>query len=349
MHIREATEKDNKELQELQINCDLGTGFKVSLSTAPDFFSRAKAYDTYKVFVACEGNKITGSISCAIRNAVINKQIYKVGYLFQAFTSPDFRKKGINQKLYQYIEDYMTNNGVALSYCMVFEDNKLANFVTRKHGYKLYSNSSMVYLSVYRNMKIKNTNNIRHANKEDLNEISKLLNKTRKGYDLYESSSSSLLAKFIKHTPEFNYKNMLLFEKDGEILACLGYWNKIIKAEVTALNFKSQVYIVMNKLLKLFKRLPKALEPGFFLKRMLAIKTGYRDLPYLLELFKFINNLAYRDKFNQIVMVYGKDCSILNKLKDFHYIITPLNFYIKTFTDGIDLGNNPIYFDAIDL
>jgi hypothetical protein len=55
MNIREAVPEDNGELQELQAKCPQGTTLVASTVNTPDFFARAKAYESHKVFVACEG------------------------------------------------------------------------------------------------------------------------------------------------------------------------------------------------------------------------------------------------------------------------------------------------------
>jgi hypothetical protein len=70
MYIREAVPEDNHELQELQAKCPQGTTLITSVVNTPDFFTWAKVYETYKVYVACEDNRIIGSTACAIRNAL---------------------------------------------------------------------------------------------------------------------------------------------------------------------------------------------------------------------------------------------------------------------------------------
>jgi len=75
MNICETTIEDNQELQELQAKWTQGKTLIVSLVNTPDFFARAKAYKSYKVFVACEDNQIVGSAACAIREALVNRNI----------------------------------------------------------------------------------------------------------------------------------------------------------------------------------------------------------------------------------------------------------------------------------
>ncbi|MFQ6088761.1 MAG: GNAT family N-acetyltransferase [Candidatus Methanofastidiosia archaeon] len=49
--------------------------------------------------------------------------MHRVGYEFQYFTSLDYRRKGVARRLHQHIEDYLTRQGVLLSYCLIMEGN----------------------------------------------------------------------------------------------------------------------------------------------------------------------------------------------------------------------------------
>jgi hypothetical protein len=80
MYIREATPNDNEELQRLQAQCPQGTSLIVSTVNTPDFFARAKAYESYKVYAACEEDTIIASHACALRNALVNGELSRVGY-----------------------------------------------------------------------------------------------------------------------------------------------------------------------------------------------------------------------------------------------------------------------------
>jgi len=95
MVIREARADDNLELRELQARCPQGTTLIVSTVNTPDFFARAKVYEDYKVYVACEGNRIIGSAACAVRDAVVNRKIAKVEHEFQLFVDPEYRGRRI--------------------------------------------------------------------------------------------------------------------------------------------------------------------------------------------------------------------------------------------------------------
>jgi hypothetical protein len=64
LYIRDAMLDDNEELQELQGQCPMGTTLIVSTVNTPDFFARVKAYESWKVLVACENSRIIGSAAC---------------------------------------------------------------------------------------------------------------------------------------------------------------------------------------------------------------------------------------------------------------------------------------------
>ena len=56
----------------------LGTAPVVSTVNTPDLYARAKAYESYKVYVACEGDRIVGSADCAVRKALVGGRIRRV-------------------------------------------------------------------------------------------------------------------------------------------------------------------------------------------------------------------------------------------------------------------------------
>ena len=93
MDIREANPFDNDVLQALQAKCPQGTDLIVSVVNTPDFFARAKAYESYKVFIVHEGDHILGSTACGFKNAIVGGEVRRVGYGFQAFVAPEHRRK----------------------------------------------------------------------------------------------------------------------------------------------------------------------------------------------------------------------------------------------------------------
>ncbi|NWG03879.1 MAG: GNAT family N-acetyltransferase [Syntrophaceae bacterium] len=154
MNIREATLEDDKELQDLQAKCPQGKTLIVSLVNTPDFFARAKAYESYRVYVACDDHRIISSAACGMRQAFIKGSLRRVGYEFQYFTSPDYRGKGIAKQLHKQIVDYLTQQGAVLSYLLVMEGNLPAMRLFASLGFEHHCALVMPGLAIYKEMKV---------------------------------------------------------------------------------------------------------------------------------------------------------------------------------------------------
>ena len=152
MIIHQAMPKDNGQLQELQGKCPQGKKLIVSTVNTPDFFARAKAFESYRVFVACEENGIIGSHACAIHNAVVNGKLSRVGYSFQTFISPSHRRKNLAKQLLQYMEDHLIQNGAALVYGLIMEGNLPSMKLVESLGFKLHRTLVMPGLAIYKDM-----------------------------------------------------------------------------------------------------------------------------------------------------------------------------------------------------
>ena len=178
MNIREAVPEDNDALQELQEKCPQGTTLVASAVNTPDFFARAKAYESHKVFVACEGDRLIGSAACALRDALVNGKISRVGYVFQAFVSPDVRRKGVAGRLLQQREDYLRRQGAALAYTLIMEGNLPSMKYIESRGFNLHRTLVMPALVVRKEMNIPSMGRIRPVASKDLATVAELLNET---------------------------------------------------------------------------------------------------------------------------------------------------------------------------
>lgn len=168
MYIREAVYKDSTQLQALQERCPQGSSLIVSTVNTPDFFSRAKAYESYKIYVACEDNRIVGSGACAIRDAIVNGKIRRVGYEFQYFTSPEHRRKNIARQLRQQVEKHLTQCGAKLSYALIMEGNLPSMRLFEGEGFARYRTLVMQVLAVIKEMDVPPEGKIRPVQPQDL-------------------------------------------------------------------------------------------------------------------------------------------------------------------------------------
>jgi GNAT superfamily N-acetyltransferase len=351
MHIREATSADNEQLQQLQAKCPQGETFTLSVVNTPDFFARAKAYATYKVYVACEGDRIIGSAACAIRDVLLNGEIHRIAYGFQAFADPDHRRKGIASLLYKHRENYSLEQGAIFFYTLVMRDNKPAMRYVESQGFKLHRTLVMPGIPVFKKMELRLKHAIRPITAEDLEPVAELLNKTWQDFELYEPQSTVGLSQFISRTPAYEFENILVLEDQGEILACLGFWDwsQIVRVTVEALGIKIRMLGLMLRIARVFKGMPKYLKPGDTLKQIMLTPIGFKDPVLLQVLVRYVNNQALLRGVEQIFCICEPRHELLDSLKGFFRFDTAVHLFIKPLQQNIVLTDKPVFINGIDL
>jgi L-amino acid N-acyltransferase YncA len=348
MYIREATPNDNEELQRLQAQCPQGTSLIVSTVNTPDFFARAKAYESYKVYAACEEDTIIASHACALRNTLVNGELSRVGYSFQTFVHPNHRKKNLAKRLLQHMEDHLIQNSAVLVYGLIMERNVPSIKLVESLGFRLQRKLVMPALGVRKEIALQSRGKIRAASSEDLENVAELLNETWKNHELYEPVSSESLARFISRTPGFSMENVLVLEDKGEILACLGFWDwsQVMKITLKALNLK---FKIIGRLLFLTRVMPRVLKPGDELNQLMLTLIGYKKPSHLAILIKYVNNYAFKKDIKQIFCICERNHTMLDSLKGFIRISTDMNLYIKPLKENVMIGKDPVFIDGIDM
>ncbi len=351
MNIREATPEDNQELQKLQAKCPQGRTIIVSIVNTPDFFARAKAYRSYKIFVASEDDRIIGSAACAIRDGMLNGKISRIGYEFQYFTSSDCRGRGVAKQLHKQIEDYLSKQGVILSYLLVMEGNSPAKRLFEGLGFNLHRSLVMTGLPVFKKMEVPFRGNIRPTAWEDLEALAGLLNQTWQGYDFYEPTSVQGLREFISHTPGLGLENLLVLEKERGILACLGFcdWSRIMQITLEAISFKMRWFGLLLDALRLFRPMPKGPKPGDTLKQWMVTPIAFKDPEYVEPLLRYLNNQALLKGTAQIFSVFEQGDVLLSRMKGFIRLSTGISLYVKPLQPDVSVGNRSVFIDGIDL
>jgi GNAT superfamily N-acetyltransferase len=351
MHIREALPEDNNKLQELQAKCPQGTTLIVSTVNTPDFFARAKAYESYKVIVACEEGRIVGSHAWAIRDAFVNGQLNRIGYSFQTFISPENRKKGLAKHLLQYMDDQLIQNGAILVYGLILEGNLPSMKLVESLGFKLHRTLVMPALAIYKEMNVPSKGKIRSMVREDLDTVAKLLNETWQGHDFYEPTSADGLARFITRTPGYSFDNLLILEDQGEILACLGFWDwrQIMRVTVIERSLKMRMIGSIVDLVGRFRPMPRGVNAGDTLNQIMLAPIGFKEPAHLTLLLRYLNNGALSRGIEQIFCICESNHPLLNSMKGFIRINTGVNPYVKSLKPKLWRSNKPLFVDGIDM
>jgi N-acetylglutamate synthase-like GNAT family acetyltransferase len=348
MDIREAVPEESKVLQRLQARAPQGKSLVVSTVNIPDFFSRARAYQSYKVFNAYEENVIIGSAACAIRDAVVGARVLRVGYELQYFTSPDCQRQGVARSLRHTVESYLTDQGVALSYALIMEGNAPSMHLFEREGFHLHRKLVMPAIGVVKEVQVPGGENIRSSTPRDLEAVAQLLNQTWHGHDLFEPASAASLAHQFERIPTLDYSDLLLLEDEGRILACLALWDwsKIMRITVLRLNPRMRL---LGKLLVLARIVPRFPGPGDTLRQMMLTMIGYESSAHLVPLVKHVNNLALKEGIEQVFCVCERDDKILESMKGFTRVDTGVNLYVKPLRPGISMADAAVAMTGFDM
>lgn len=351
MYIREATPDDNNELRELQAKCPQGKTLIVSTINTPDFFARVKPYESYKVYVACIDDHIIGSGTCVIRNAIVNGQLHRVGYLFQLFVNPEYRRKGVASELFRYREDYLTQQGAALAYALIMEGNIPSMRYVESQGFKPHRTLVMPGLAIYKEMDVPSRGKTRPIAQEDLDAVAKLMNDTWQGYELYEPISAEGLAAFIQRIPAYSFDNLLVLEDQGEILACLGFWDwrKIMRITVIERSLKMRIIGSILDLVGRLRPMPRSVNAGDTLNQIMLTPIAFKEPAHLTPLLRYMNNMALSSGIEQIFFICESSHRLLKSVKGFIRINTGVNLYVKSLKPNIWIGDKPVFVDGIDM
>jgi GNAT superfamily N-acetyltransferase len=348
MEIREALPQESEELQKLQEMSPQGKSLTVTTVNIPDFFSRVRTYESWKVFNAYEGDRIIASAACAIRDAVIGSQAYRVGYEFQYFTCPDYRRLGVARRLREKIESYLSGQGAVLSYAFLLEGNNPSIRLFELEGFYLHRKLVMPGIAVIKEMQVPDVENIRPITPGDLKTVSDLLNETWHGHDMFEPVSVHSLARQFKHIEDLDYSNVYVYENEGSISACIACWDwsKIMKLTLLRRSLKMQI---VGNLLVMMRILPRFPAPGDTLRQMMLTMIGYKLPADLSPLVKYANNLALREGIEQLFCICERHSRILESMKGFTRFDIGINLYVKPLRPDILLTDAPVATTGFDM
>ena len=348
MQIREATAEDGDELQRLQAQCPQGGSLVVSIVNTPDFFARAKACETYKVFVACEDGRIVGSGACALRNGTIGGRVRRIGYEFQFITSPDRRKEGVAARLGRTTGEYLRRHDAELSYALIIGSNRPSTCLAEQQGYRLHRTLVMPTLAVLKDMNAASNGRVRAVRPEDLAQVAELLNATWRGREFYEPTSADSLARFISRTPGFSCENLLVLEEKEQITACLGFWDwrQVMRVTVMSLSRKTGI---AGRMLVAAGVLPRFFRPGDRLRQGMLALVGFQEPSGLAVLLRHLNNEARVKGIEQILCLCERTDAMLSSMKGFLRADTRVRLYVKPLRGDAAPSDGPVFVSGIDV
>jgi GNAT superfamily N-acetyltransferase len=300
--IREAAERDNDALNELQKKCPAGTSLVLGVDSSPDYFARSRPFRDWHVFVAVENDVIVGSAGFATYDTYVEGKQIKTAYEYGFVVDPLHRRKGIGEKLQRHIENMALDSRVDLLHLDIIEDNIPSVRLFSKIGFEKLRDCVTISLMPYKRQTITADGRIRSMEEADVKNVVNLINEMYRGYDFFAPFEPKDFADYVKRIPHFDFHNILVFEDDGKLEACLGIWeyDKVRKYIVERLNWRMNLQTNLIKMIGLFTKMPYVPKPGEALLSYNLATIAYKKPESMLELLKKAVNIALDNKINFI-------------------------------------------------
>ena len=319
--IREAAERDNDALNELQKKCPGGTSLVLGVDSSPDYFARSRPFKDWHVFVAVENDVIIGSAAFAVNDTYVEGTQIKTAYEYGFVVDPLHRRKGIAEKLQGHIEHTALDNGVDLLHLDIIEDNIPSINLFSKMGFEKVKDCMTISLMPYKRQTIAADGNIRCMEEADVDNVTALINEMYRGYDFFAPFQPKDFVEYLGRIPHFDFRNILVLEDNGMLEACLGVWeyDKVRKYIVEKLNWRLKAQTSLIRLIGLFTRMPYIPKPGEPLLSYNLATAAYKRPESMTELLKKTVNIALENKINFIHVTIDPSCPMATVLSQFRF------------------------------
>lgn len=353
IEIREATENDNEVLIELQKRCPQGTSFVLGVDSSPDYFARSRPFKDWYVFVAIADGSIVGSAACAFSSTYVGGSQFRTAYEYGFMVDPPHRRKGIAVKLQEYIEHVARDKKIDLLHLDITEDNVPSINLFSRMGFRKVKDCATFSLVAYRKQRIFREANVRKMMRRDVGRVADLLNEMYQDYDFFTPFKAGDFLEYVERMPYFDFHNILVFEDDEGIKACLGYWNynKVRKYIVQRFNWKSKTQIFLMRLMGLFTKVSSIPRPGEPLLSYNLTTLAYKDSESVTELMKHVVNLALENEINFLHIPLDPESQTATLLSQFRHTKVKLHFFVKSLQrkELPNLGKRKLYIDISEM
>ena len=350
MEVREATSSDNEVLQALQARCPQGTSLTATVVNTPDFFARAKAYQEYRVYAASEQDQVIASAACGVRQALIDAEVHRVGYEFQYFTDPDHRGKGAARALRESIEAWLVDRGASLSYALIMEANFPSIRLFEGQGFRRHRAVQLHVMLVYKEFDLPVLKLVRPIQSADYSAVADLLNRTWRGYDLYEPVSAEAIARLLARLTALDVGDVWVLQDAGRITACVAAWDisRISQVTVLALPMRYQIIQAALKAVRLVRPAPRIPSVGETWKQWCLPLIAFEEPEHLGVLLRHVNNAALHRGADQVLLIGERGDRLRLSMKGLLSLTIGGYLYAKPL-QVVSLAGNPVHIPGIDL
>ena len=354
MMVREADEGDNDALNELQKKAPMGTNLVLGVDSSPDYFVRSRSFKDWHVFVAVDNDKIVGSAAFAVKDIYFESRKVMVAYEYGFMVDPLHRRKGIAEELQKHIEQVAADDNVSLLHLDIIEDNMPSLNLFSKMGFIKVRDCVTISLMPYKREEIADEGKMRTMRETDVDLVTGLLNQMYQGYDFFTPFEHEDFLEYVGRIPHFDLGNILVFENNGELEACVGIWeyDKIRKYIVEKMSWKLNLQTRLMKIVGLFAKVPYIPKRGEPLLSYNLATVAYKRPESMLELLKKTVNVAVDNKINFIHVTIDPSCPAAAALSQFRFQTRmKLHVFVKSLKQERfeNLGERKMYVDVTEI
>jgi GNAT superfamily N-acetyltransferase len=351
--IREAAEDDNDALNELQKKCPMGTSLVLGVDSSPDYFARSRPFKDWHVLVAVENGTIVGSAAYAISDTYVEGKQLKTAYEYGFIVDPLHRRKGIGEKLQRHIEHVVLEKDVNLLHLDIIEDNFPSISLFSKMRFQKVKDCTTFSLIPYKRQRTAGEANIRSMNEADVDDVTNLINEMYHDYNFFAPFQPKDFLEYLRRMPHFDFHNILVLRRNGNLEACLGYWDysKVRRYIVEKMNRTLRIQTYLMKLIGLFAKMPRMPRLGEPLLSYNLTTMACRNSESMTELIKYSVNIALENKVNLILVAVDPGNPIATILSQFRHTELKLYFFTKSLRQERlpNLGERKLYIDATEM
>jgi GNAT superfamily N-acetyltransferase len=336
---REATQLDGSVLQQIMTNASQGSdGLRLTLITVPDFFGRARLYESAETFVAEADGALAGSAAYTVREQRIGGRVRRVGYEFQYFTSPDHRRMGAAARLRERIEQALIESGAEWTTAVSADSNTASIALFERYGFARHGNPTLNFVFATQHTDVRPGMGIRPAGVGDLGEIANLLRTTWAGYDFVPDWEPETLEGSLRRVQGPDMEGLLVREERGRIVACVAIWNWAAVQQITVNEISPELQ----------PRFP-TFQAGKSLRHWGLREIGFRDPEDAAPLLRHVANHALSRGIDQIGMLDVPGIPDVGSIFGLPVATIPLRWHVKPLVAGLEPAEGPAYVDIIDV
>jgi ribosomal protein S18 acetylase RimI-like enzyme len=347
--IRAADDADNTELLDLEKMCPQGTSLVLQFDRSPDFFSRSRVYENYKVYVAEEEGKIVGTVGATLKEFNMSEEVVKGVYIYDLRVHPTFRGRGIGSELVQQV--MAEENEADLAYGIIMEENYPSIALFKRLGFQNIHDLMLLSVSLYKRRE-QTASKIRKMTTDDAPSVVDLINDHYRTHDFFAPLSIDNFLNRTRQLTDYGFQSIQVVEVENRIVACAGLWDysRILRTSVLRVTARLKMLTYILRFANLFTSTMKLPSVGEFFRLMYVTDFAFTgEAGPVRELIKHCLSFSYSCGCNFLVFPLDPLNPAIPLIAKYRPIRGLYHIYAKSLKEKALSTQRMICVDAMDL